>query len=186
MQKILAHRESPIPMMSKFCPNVPFDLDAVFGKMVAKDPSMRYQSMGEVVSDLEACLGSKPISAWETGSWGGSLSGDSNSNLCDEKLRIEPPSDDKDDDLDEYMLSPLSDEKGKKQPNPKEPKDTVEFEKQETKEIAPRWYWRVMGDEIGPLTMDELKAQNINTWDEVRREDSEQWVIAQDVSELFS
>jgi hypothetical protein len=105
--------------------------------------------------------------------------------LSDEKLRIEPPSDDKDDDLDEYMLSPLADEKGKKQPKPKQPQDTVELEKQETKEIAPRWYWRVMGDEIGPLTMDELKAQNINTWDEVRREDSEQWVVAQDVSDLF-
>lgn len=185
MQKILAHREHEIPMMSRFCPEVPFDLDAVFGKMVAKEPSARYQSMDEVVADLEACLKSEPISAWQTGSWGESSSGDSRTHLSDDKLRIEPPTDDNADDLDEYVLSPLDERKGSSPPPP-QPHDTAKFHKQETKDVAPRWFWRVMGDVVGPLSLEELKERNVNTWDEVRREDSEDWVVAQDVKELFN
>jgi len=185
MEKILAHREQAVPMMSKICPEIPFDLDAVFGKMVAKDSAARYQSMDEVVADLNACLKSEPISAWQTGSWGESApDGSSQAHLSDEKLRIEPRKQESEDDLDEYMLSPLDDEKVASQPK-QQPHDTAEFQKQETKEVTPRWFWRVMGEVVGPLTLEELKERNINTWDDVRREDSEQWVVAQDVKELF-
>jgi hypothetical protein len=44
IQKVLAHREQPIPSLPS--------LDAVFQKMVAKKPEDRYQSMGEVIQAL--------------------------------------------------------------------------------------------------------------------------------------
>ena len=45
IQKVLAHREQPIPSLSP--------LDAVFQKVVAKTPENRYQSMTEVIQALQ-------------------------------------------------------------------------------------------------------------------------------------
>ncbi len=53
---IMAHREHPIPLLRDVRADVPERLDAVFRKMVAKHPHERYQSMEEVVAELQACL----------------------------------------------------------------------------------------------------------------------------------
>ncbi|MBY0525423.1 MAG: protein kinase [Gemmataceae bacterium] len=53
MEKLLAHREAPIPPLLDVRPEVPADLDAVFQRMVAKKPDDRIQSMVEVVAELE-------------------------------------------------------------------------------------------------------------------------------------
>jgi eukaryotic-like serine/threonine-protein kinase len=54
-KKILAHREDPIPSLTKLRSDVPEMLDAVFQKMVAKSVDRRHGSMSEVLTDLKAC-----------------------------------------------------------------------------------------------------------------------------------
>jgi len=52
IQKILSHRESPIPSIRINRPDVPLSLDLIFTKMVAKNVADRYLSMEEVISAL--------------------------------------------------------------------------------------------------------------------------------------
>jgi eukaryotic-like serine/threonine-protein kinase len=54
MGKLIAHRERPIPALAQARPAVPVALDRIFQRMVAKQPAERYQSMTEVIRDLEA------------------------------------------------------------------------------------------------------------------------------------
>ncbi len=55
MARLLAHRDQPIPALRAANPDVPDDLEAVFRKMVAKRVEDRYQSMAELLPDLEKC-----------------------------------------------------------------------------------------------------------------------------------
>ena len=56
VMKLMAHCEGAIPSLADSPTEVPRDLDAVFSRMMAKKPDDRYQSMAEVIADLEACL----------------------------------------------------------------------------------------------------------------------------------
>ncbi|HUY34879.1 MAG TPA: bifunctional serine/threonine-protein kinase/formylglycine-generating enzyme family protein [Pirellulales bacterium] len=53
MAKLLAHREQPIPSLQAACAEATPALQAVFTKMVAKKAEDRFQSMSEVVAELE-------------------------------------------------------------------------------------------------------------------------------------
>ena len=56
MQRLVAHREQPVPIVSQIRSAVPTEVDFVIARMMAKVPENRYQSMSEVAADLEALL----------------------------------------------------------------------------------------------------------------------------------
>ncbi|MGA2621645.1 MAG: SUMF1/EgtB/PvdO family nonheme iron enzyme, partial [Thermoguttaceae bacterium] len=56
MMILLAHQQAPIPSLCEARPEVPAELDAVYTRMLAKKAEDRYQSMAEVVGELEAVL----------------------------------------------------------------------------------------------------------------------------------
>jgi serine/threonine protein kinase/Leucine-rich repeat (LRR) protein len=56
MAKLLAHRDKPIPRLRDCCPLVPDEVESIFRKMVAKNASDRYQTMTELISELELCV----------------------------------------------------------------------------------------------------------------------------------
>jgi serine/threonine protein kinase len=55
LEKLVAHREQPVPSLAEACPSVSAELDAVFRKMLAKKPQQRYQNMTALIADLERC-----------------------------------------------------------------------------------------------------------------------------------
>jgi two-component system chemotaxis response regulator CheY len=73
MSVLLKHRDAPIPKLSSTHGPVPPGLEAIYEKMMAKSVATRYQSMGEVIQELEQIrlqLGSVPgtnISSQTTG-----------------------------------------------------------------------------------------------------------------------
>jgi serine/threonine protein kinase len=56
LKRIQAHRVKPIPSLRATRDDVPERLDAVYQRMLAKDPDERHQSMREVISDLRASI----------------------------------------------------------------------------------------------------------------------------------
>lgn len=63
MEKLVAHREQPIPRLTDVSSKATPELEAVFKKMVAKKPADRYSKMSEVVADLDACQAGRRPSA---------------------------------------------------------------------------------------------------------------------------
>jgi serine/threonine protein kinase len=59
MQKLVAHREHPIPSLRSARAEVPEQVDAVFKKMIAKKVADRYQTMTEVITALDHCVRSR-------------------------------------------------------------------------------------------------------------------------------
>ena len=57
MARLMAHATSPIPSLREARPDVAEAIQSVFEKMVAKKPEDRYQTMTDVVADLEQCRG---------------------------------------------------------------------------------------------------------------------------------
>lgn len=54
-KKIIAHREQPLPSLAILRPDVPPQLDALFQKMLAKQPEDRPSTMSDVLAELESC-----------------------------------------------------------------------------------------------------------------------------------
>ncbi|PQO26399.1 serine/threonine protein kinase [Blastopirellula marina] len=54
-QVLVRHRESEIPSICEMRADVPESLNTVFQRMVAKSPDDRFQSMHEVVEEIDAC-----------------------------------------------------------------------------------------------------------------------------------
>ena len=56
IKKLVAHRLDPIPSLREKRTDVPEKIDAVFRRMVEKKPADRYQSMTELIRDLQECV----------------------------------------------------------------------------------------------------------------------------------
>jgi len=52
IEKLLAHRQAPIPSLRRRRPEIPGWLDAACRKMIAKRPADRYQNADEVIEAL--------------------------------------------------------------------------------------------------------------------------------------
>ena len=57
MERIVAHREQDIPTLRASRDDVAPEVDRIYHRMVAKKPDERYQSMDQVVADMEKCRG---------------------------------------------------------------------------------------------------------------------------------
>ena len=68
IQVLVKHREAEIPSLCEARPDVPAELEGIFRKMMAKRPEDRYQSMTELIADLESHMATKekePLAAAE-------------------------------------------------------------------------------------------------------------------------
>ena len=54
IKKVLAHREHPVPSLRDLHPEIPASVDALFHRMIAKDPTERFQSMDEVIDAIDS------------------------------------------------------------------------------------------------------------------------------------
>ncbi len=61
MEKLVAHREQPVPSLRQARSDVSEALDSVFQRMVAKQPADRYQSMAELRTDLKAIASGEAV-----------------------------------------------------------------------------------------------------------------------------
>lgn len=53
---LVAHRDQPRPKLRDLRPDAPFELEAIYQRMVAPQPADRFGSMNQVVEALEACV----------------------------------------------------------------------------------------------------------------------------------
>ncbi len=53
----MKHVNDPVPSIALARPDVPLRVDAALRRAMAKDPDDRFQSMGELVAELDGCLG---------------------------------------------------------------------------------------------------------------------------------
>jgi len=60
---MIAHMTEPIPSICKKREDVPEVIERIFERMVAKQPDDRYQSMPELIADLEKSMGLRPADA---------------------------------------------------------------------------------------------------------------------------
>lgn len=61
--RLIAHQTKPIPDLCERCPTTSAELEGIFRKMVAKKVDERYQSMTQVIADLERLIAEQPSSA---------------------------------------------------------------------------------------------------------------------------
>src|SRR5205085_3966156 len=61
--------EAEIPRVSRLRKGVSTDVDAIIGKCMQKEPSVRYRIAGELAADIIRCIERKPLLAEPEGWW---------------------------------------------------------------------------------------------------------------------
>jgi serine/threonine protein kinase len=170
VEKIVAHRDQPIPSLSAARPEVPADLDLIFQRMVAKRPDDRYQSMNDVVQDLETLLAKGRVPSQPRPAKGAARPETAN-------LRRARP-------LDEDETSACEMAEGDAF-QLVEPSDT-----EERIAAVSKYFRQVFGEEIGPLSLSDLKRlkkkRQLAPDDLLRRDQQAAWFPASDLPGLFS
>lgn len=87
MALLLKHREASIPPLVDARPDAPAELEVIFQRMVAKNPSDRYSTMAEVVQALEALRHVIPLSEARPDAW---RIAQTDTLLTEETLAIDP------------------------------------------------------------------------------------------------
>ena len=185
IKKILAHRDHPIPSLKEARADIPGEVDRITQKMMAKRAEDRYQTMAELLADLDGCL-TRRLHDPRGGGWNapgqrsgpgtGSgktatkfAGGDGMPGPADGSLRgagegplvIKPSNATDDDDDFGFNLAP------------------AEGMGEE------RYFWQCMGQEVGPFTLRQLRAKKLGPEELVRRENGRQWVRAIEIAGLF-
>ena len=73
MERLVAHREHPVPSLLRACPAAPAWLEPVFRRMIAKRPADRMQSMSEVIAALQRKAPPRPSRRRRVAIWIGLL-----------------------------------------------------------------------------------------------------------------
>ena len=63
LEKIIAHRDQPLPYIREIRGDVPEALERVFQKMVAKRAKDRHRSMTDLIADIEKCIATRQPAA---------------------------------------------------------------------------------------------------------------------------
>jgi serine/threonine protein kinase len=175
VNKILAHRNHPIPSLTTARKGVSSELDAVFHRMVAKKPDDRYSSLDDLMVDLEMFLekGSVRGDTVRLAMGEAERLPDGKKSLIDAASQMVLPVGD---GSDSFELAPL--ETGIKVPQ-------VQVRDPHTA----RFVCRVMGEDLGPLTYQQLeqmkRKKQLTSEDLVRYADDDRWFTALDIAGLF-
>jgi serine/threonine protein kinase len=186
IKKIIAHRDHPIPSVQEARADIPGEVDRIAHKMMAKRADDRYQSMTELLADLNGCLTRRFVAPRGGGgatSSGRSATGptvvgskasgkfsDGEPSLAtadgglrgnESPLVIKPVADGDDDDDFGFNLAP----------------DEGIGEE--------RYLWQCMGQEVGPFTLRQLRAKKLGPEELVRKERGRQWFRAIEIKGLF-
>jgi serine/threonine protein kinase len=175
VNKILAHRNQPIPSLTEARKGVSSELDAVFRRMVAKKPQDRYASMADLMIDLEMFLEKGSVRGetvrFATGS-GDHLPVGKKMRLAAASQVVLPVGD----GSDSFDLAPMDSATSRPHVQMRDPQTA-------------RFVCKVMGEDLGPLTYPQLeqmkRKKQITSEDLVRYADDDRWFSALDIAGLF-